>query len=322
MFRNDYSWSDKVASFWSTLLVASLAFMSLLLRYVTSPITCYGPSQMTTLQTYYYHQKCLQQEKYEMFSRNEGLPHDDRHPLLRDTATLLVTALKRGNCALALASVGRKSLVVVTCLVQAVLVASLFEPQLVFQPWRADSEVNNTVAALPREDFVCTFSVYQMGARHSFSVQCFLPINEVYSKVFTFLFYMFLLLTIVTGLDLLILVARVAVPGISDYPVRRYLEAALGAEREDSATPEKMYPRFSQLLGWDGRLVLALAADSCGPLTTVALVKNVAGDWLAGSIVSRSLAQSLEPHMERQSGGIPLVPMDDLSMGYEKLVEK
>lgn len=109
----------------------------------------------------------------------QGLPHDDRHPLLRDTATLLVTALKRGNCALALALVGRKSLVVVTCLVQAVLVGSLFEPQRVFQPWRADSEVNTSVAALPREDFVCTFSVYQMGARHSFSVQCFLPINEV-----------------------------------------------------------------------------------------------------------------------------------------------
>nr|KAG5699453.1 hypothetical protein BaRGS_016299 [Batillaria attramentaria] len=105
-------------------------------------------------------------------------------------------------------------------------------------------------------------------------VTCTVQLVLVYSKAFTFLFYFFLLLTVLCVFDLLIWVGRVIIPGLRDAAVQRYLAAVSGGDGDGAVS--QLYPRFSEYLGWDGRLLLALTADYCGPLAAADLTNHLA----------------------------------------------
>ena len=122
-------------------------------------------------------------------------------------------------------------------------------------------------------------------------------IVQVYSKGFTFLFYFFLLLALCCALDLVTWGCRLVIPGLRDVSVTRYLAVV-----EPGVDPQRssVTPRFLQSLGVDGRLLLAVTADHCGPLAAADLTNHL---WLVfkdtprpGHAPSAALGSSLSPH--------------------------
>nr|KAG5691863.1 hypothetical protein BaRGS_033467 [Batillaria attramentaria] len=158
---------------------------------------------------------------------NQRQAADRRHVVLRDTAILLQAGFKGG---LSLVQKERTTL-------------------------RPAKNLNGSIP-LPHRSVICDFEIRQHENVHRYAVQCLLPLSPVYSKAFTFLFYFFLLLTVLSVLDLLIWVGRVIIPGLRDAAVQRYLNAVSGG---------------------DGgrRLLLALTADYCGPLAAADLTNHL-----------------------------------------------
>nr|KAG5699452.1 hypothetical protein BaRGS_016298 [Batillaria attramentaria] len=165
--------------------------------------------------------------------------------MIRDTAILLHIVLKRGNFFLTVGALFRKLLACVTCLLQVAL------------------------------------AIRQMARIEEYQVQCTMPLAQVYEKGFAFLFYFFFLLFVLCVLDLLLWTGRLIVPGLHDMQLKRYVEiptVALGqseGQGQETATVSQLYPRFSEYLGWDGRLLLALTADYCGPLAAADLTNHL-----------------------------------------------
>ena len=97
---------------------------------------------------------------------------------------------------------------------------------------------------------------------------------QVYSKGFTFLFYFFLLLAVCCALDVVTWISRLVIPGLRDVSMKRYLAVVdPGVDPQQSS----ITPRFLQTLGLDGRLLLAVVADYCGPLAAADLTNHL---WL------------------------------------------
>nr|KAG5699459.1 hypothetical protein BaRGS_016305 [Batillaria attramentaria] len=260
-------------------------------------------------------------------AENQRQAADRRHVMLRDTAILLQAGFKRGNFFLTLGALFRKLLGCLTCLVQLVLVVTLFRPQLIVGPREEDepsrdedNEENddgesarpiNDSLPLPFGPFMCDFDVTRLQNVQKWRVQCTLPLNQVYSKAFTFLFYFFLLLAVLCVLDLLVWVGRVMIPGLRDAAVQRYLDAVSGGDGDGAVS--QLYPRFSEYLGWDGRLLLALTADYCGPLAAADLTNHL---WVIFKGAPRPSAAPAFPQTTGAASGvgdpaaIPLMPVN------------
>ena len=152
--------------------------------------------------------------------------------------------------------------------------------------------------------FFLLFLCYCAGVQQGFHLPLLLlpdalsfAIVQVYSKGFTFLFYFFLLLALCCALDLVTWGCRLVIPGLRDVSVTRYLAVV-----EPGVDPQRssVTPRFLQSLGVDGRLLLAVTADHCGPLAAADLTNHL---WLVfkdtprpGHAPSAALGSSLSPH--------------------------
>nr|KAG5699449.1 hypothetical protein BaRGS_016295 [Batillaria attramentaria] len=83
----------------------------------------------------------------------------------------------------------------------------------------------------------------------------------------------------------------VIIPGLRDAAVQRYLNAMPGGDGDGDGAVSQLYPRFSEYLGWDGRLLLALTADYCGPLAAADLTNHL---WLRWLSLNSNFLQGLE----------------------------
>ena len=92
---------------------------------------------------------------------------------------------------------------------------------------------------------------------------------------------------------------RLVIPGLRDVALQRYLSVISQAEN-DPQQRSAHFARFLQSLGMDGRLLLAVIADHCGPLAAADLTNHL---WLVfkdtprpGHAPSAALGSSLSPH--------------------------
>ncbi|KAL8623798.1 hypothetical protein ACOMHN_059879 [Nucella lapillus] len=209
-----------------------------------------------------------------------------RHVMLKDSALLLMAGLRGGNCMLTVAALARKVSVCVVCVLQMVLIVVLFDPKLSAERENGVEEKEEENSELVGEDivkekgidfnaslplpytFLCDFALRNLLQMNHYTVQCMLPVTRVYSKAFAFLFYLFLLLAACCVLDLLTFLSRLAIPGVRDSRLTRYLTLAA------PATPD-LLRRFLDSLGLDGRLVVSVTADHCGPVAAADLTHHL-----------------------------------------------
>ena len=100
--------------------------------------------------------------------------------------------------------------------------------------------------------------------------------RQAYSKGLTFLTYCFLVLFLLCALDIAVWAGRLVIPGLRDVALQRYLSVTSQSEN-DPQQRSAHFARFLQSLGVDGRLLLAVTADHCGPLAAADLTNQL---WL------------------------------------------
>lgn len=69
---------------------------------------------------------------------------------------------------------------------------------------------------------------------------------------------------------------RLVIPGLRDVALQRYL-SVISQSENDPQQRSAHFARFLQSLGVDGRLLLAVTADHCGPLAAADLTNHL---WL------------------------------------------
>ena len=70
---------------------------------------------------------------------------------------------------------------------------------------------------------------------------------------------------------------RLATPGLRDVALRRYLSVSSQSENEPQRSGSAHFSSFLQSLGLDGRLLLAVVSDYCGPVAAADLTNHL---WL------------------------------------------
>ena len=128
----------------------------------------------------------------------------------------------------------------------------------------------------------------------------------MYSKGFTYLFYLFLLLALCCLLDVLTSLCRLVIPGLKDLALHRYL-AVSGSSQDPQVGP--LTSRFLDSLGLDGHLVLAVTADACGPLAAADLTNHMFLAYKGESRPGPAPATSVSAgHAPATVGPAPLYP--------------
>ncbi|XP_076450951.1 innexin unc-9-like [Babylonia areolata] len=151
----------------------------------------------------------------------------------------------------------------------------------------------------PQERFICDLTVRTMKDAGRYSFQCTMPLAQVYSKAFTFLFYLFLLLTLCCLLDILVSLGRLLIPGLRDASLKRYL-AVGGAEDTDHGEMR----RFLDGLGMDGRLLVAVTGDVCGPVAAADLTNHL---WMVFKSSHRPGTVAMPGPSASVAGPVPAV---------------
>ncbi|KAL8623800.1 hypothetical protein ACOMHN_059881 [Nucella lapillus] len=226
-------------------------------------------------------------------SQNATLGHG--HATIYKDSALVVKAglFREGNWMLTAAALTRKLLACAVCLLQMVLVVVCFKPPLggvgvEEEEKRNLTSVNVTApdvledVPLPVDPFFCTLEVTQRRNVHSWTMQCLLPLNQVYVKGFTFLFYFFLVLLILCAWDVFYWLGRLFLPRLRDVTLLRNL-SVIDQHEDGGCCISAQFILFLQFLGPDGRLMLALVADHCGSVSALRFTNQLWQVFTLGS---------------------------------------
>ncbi|XP_076450953.1 innexin-19-like [Babylonia areolata] len=196
--------------------------------------------------------------------------------VVKDSALVVEAGLRGGNWMLSVAALARKVVACVVCFLQLLLIVVWFKPPLGAGgdgEKRNLTSVNITVppalgdVPLPVDPFFCSVETTQRQNVQTMTMLCLLPLNKMFVKTFVFLFYAFLLLFLLCLWDVFYWLGRLYLPRLRDVTLLRNL--SISSQSEGGSTDSAHIPDFLQALGPDGRLVLALVADHCGPVVTL-----------------------------------------------------
>lgn len=234
----------------------------------------------------------------QTIAANQSESSAGHHVTYKDSALVVRAGLRGGNWMLSVAALARKALACGVCLLQVVLVVIWFKPPLAGrQEEKQDlSSVNVTApdvledVPLPVDPFFCTVKTTTRMNVQTMTMQCMLPLNQVFVKAFIFLFYFFLILLALCLWDVFYWLGRLFLPRLRDVTLLRNLSIIDLAE--NGHTDYHDTTDFLQFLGPDGRLMLALVVDHCG---SVAAVRFTGQLWKAFKGQSRLLTAGSAP---------------------------
>jgi hypothetical protein len=129
-----------------------------------------------------------------------------------------------------------------------------------------------SAARFPRVT-MCDLKVRRLGNIHRYSVQCVLPINLFNEKIFLFIYFWLIVLSIVTLWSLIVWIYRFANGHERRQYVKRHLKFANMLEDSDR---QKRIHRFTHdYLGEDGVFVMRLIAHNTNTLTVTNFMSSL-----------------------------------------------
>jgi len=156
---------------------------------------------------------------------------------------------------------------------------------------------------------LCDFEVRELGNLHRHTVQCVLLINMFNEKIFVFLWWWFLFITIINGLSLIWWIFAVLYTGGNRRLIETYLEQPKDRTKKWF---EMAIDRFMlKHLNTDGLFVLKLVNSNAGDVVTCDLVQAMWNEFIAREPKPNSPnAPPLPPPvtLAKGSGGLPLSP--------------
>lgn len=123
---------------------------------------------------------------------------------------------------------------------------------------------------------MCDFNVRRLGNVHRYSVQCVLPINMYNEKIYVFLWFWFLMVSVITVLNFLFWLVRSVLP----WDKRRYITNHLATREIDVENKKFLVKRFVSYLRHDGVFLIRLIGHNCNFLTTNDITAAIWDTWV------------------------------------------
>ncbi|XP_046555392.1 innexin unc-9-like [Haliotis rubra] len=190
--------------------------------------------------------------------------------MFSDAARIFGSLLRRNRIILALVYLFVKLLSCVNLIAQFVFLTTYFRQYLAIRVGSyAGFDMDSIIKPLLVKDGYCNFQIHWMTTVHDYTVQCTLPITEIYEKIFTFLWYWIFLLASITILNLVLWAGYLFLPFLRDGRIAAHVTAAKG-----SSPDEHSITRFiSTFLGIDGVLVLSMISWNSSELVSAKLTQ-------------------------------------------------
>ncbi|XP_046555395.1 innexin unc-9-like [Haliotis rubra] len=190
--------------------------------------------------------------------------------MFSDAARVFGSLLRRNRIILALLYLFVKLLSCVNLIAQFVFLTIYFRQYLAIRVGSyAGFDMDFIIKPLLVKDGYCNFLIHRMTTTHDYTVQCTLPITEIYEKMFTFLWYWIFLLAAITILNLVLWAGFLFLPFLRDGRIAAHVNAAKGSRPD-----EHSITRFiSTFLGIDGVLVLSMISWNSSELVSAKLTQ-------------------------------------------------
>lgn len=122
---------------------------------------------------------------------------------------------------------------------------------------------------------MCDFQVRRLGNVHRYSVQCVLPINMYNEKIYVFLWFWFLMVSVITVLNFLFWLIRSVLP----WDKRRYITNHLATRNIEVDNKALLVKKFVSYLRHDGVFLIRLIGHNCNFLTTNDITAAIWDTW-------------------------------------------
>ncbi|XP_046561360.1 innexin-19-like [Haliotis rubra] len=197
---------------------------------------------------------------------------ENRQAIFSDAARVFGSLLRRNRLFLALLYLFVKLLSCVNLIAQLMFLTIYFRQYLAIRVGSsAGFNMDSIIKPLLIKDVLCDISVRKMTNVQIFTVQCTLPITEIYEKMFTFLWYWVFLLAVITVLNLVLWAGYLFLPFLRDSRIAAHVKAAKG-----SSPDEHSITRFiSSFLGIDGVLILSMISQNSNELVAANLTQHL-----------------------------------------------
>ncbi|XP_046555394.1 innexin unc-9-like [Haliotis rubra] len=192
--------------------------------------------------------------------------------MFSDAARVFGSLLRRNRIILALLYLFVKLLSCVNLIAQFVFLTTYFRQYLAIRVGSyAGFDMDSIIKPLLVKDGYCNFLIHRMTTTYDYTVQCTLPITEIYEKIFTFLWYWIFLLAAITILNLVLWAGFLFLPFLRDGRIAAHVNAAKGTRPD-----EHSITRFiSTFLGIDGVLVLSMISWNSSELVSAKLTQHM-----------------------------------------------
>ncbi|XP_041375048.1 innexin unc-9-like [Gigantopelta aegis] len=213
---------------------------------------------------------------------NPNRPNTANDELTNRTARLLAEFLSSNNILITCMEICKKILFCINLIAQLVFLQMFFNSGRHIVPENLGNKT--VVPTLPRGSILHDFAIQYLQNVYRYTVQCVMPANEVYDKIFVFLWYWVLLVAILSFINTALWVFHIFIPAMSRNKVKVYLKSV------DIAAPERDLGDFvSSFLGWDGSHLLYLLSVNGFELQAAGLTHQL---WI---IYQERLKQSTVP---------------------------
>ncbi|XP_046329070.2 innexin unc-9-like [Haliotis rufescens] len=197
---------------------------------------------------------------------------ENRQAIFSDAARVFGSLLRRNRFFLALLYLFVKILSCVNLIAQFMFLTIYFRQYLAIRVGSyAGLDMGSIVKPLLVKHVFCDIDVYMLKNLRKFTVQCILPITEIYEKMFIFLWYWVFLLAVITILNLVLWAGFLFIPFLRDGRIAAHINAAKGS-RPDEPNVTRFIRSF---LGIDGVLVLAMISRNSSELVAADLTQHL-----------------------------------------------
>ncbi|XP_046576764.1 innexin-11-like [Haliotis rubra] len=192
-----------------------------------------------------------------------------RRSTLRDTAVVYSTLLGSNKIISGVFYIIVKGLSLANLVGQFLFLTVYFSPVLTFKPRPPESftSVNPFLTRSVR----CRYTLRRLQNTQTMEVECRLQINEIYEKMFAFLWFWVLFLTVLTFINLLVWLAYLLLPFFRNNRISVHIAAFTGCPTNDPALA-----RFiSSFLGLDGVLMLTMISRNSSEMVAAGFAHSL-----------------------------------------------
>ncbi len=162
---------------------------------------------------------------------------------------------------------------------------TVFGAEMIAQMTNGEDWSSKNTSVFPRVT-LCDFDIRRLGNVHRYTLQCVLPINMYAEKMYTFLWFWMLLITILTCITMATWVLRACMYQDRVQYIKGHLQAVGRLEKEVDTL--RCYDFVEQYLRQDGVFLMRLIGHNTNGLTVSEILTSLWDSWVLNDVEPHS----------------------------------